>query len=100
MLKELKENPVEPILAYAATISDPCEHENLMQYANAAKEDPVGGVRALVKACGESGERQREFKGALVRGAETKMWISDSCPSGVPVLQLLHDCETRWCQHI
>ncbi|KAI0729761.1 hypothetical protein BC629DRAFT_1261519, partial [Irpex lacteus] len=65
------------------------------KYAEALAADPVGRIRALVAACRASGQRRDDLQAVIKNGNEAKQWERIR-PGGMPALQLLRDCPTRW----
>jgi hypothetical protein len=55
VLKELKENPDEPVLLSCSN-PDSKQCAELLEYANTLAVDPMGGARSLVGACRKSGQ--------------------------------------------
>ena len=92
VIKELNENPSDPVIQSAPDPSAPSEE--LKQYAAALKSKPVIKTREIIATCRRSGERRAELKTMIETGNATSTWPT---PGGkVRVLQLLRDCETRW----
>ena len=66
-------------------------------YRTALAADIVGTARKLVTACRASGQRREDFELTIREGNEAGTWTdSEGNPFSLPVLQLLHDCETWW----
>ena len=66
-------------------------------YRTALAANIVGTARKLVTACRASGQRREDFELTIREGNEAGTWTdSEGNPFSLPVLQLLHDCETRW----
>ncbi|KAI0790281.1 hypothetical protein BC629DRAFT_1287814 [Irpex lacteus] len=77
----------------ALNIAFDAEGNRIGFYADALAADPVGRVRSLVAACRASGQRREDLRAVIINGNETGRWESIG---GVPLLQLLRDCPTRW----
>lgn len=89
ILKELKENPYQPVIASLTDSTG--ASEALRQYANALSSDPVGGTREIVAICRKSGQRREELQKVIVAGNNSNSW-----GTAIRLVQLLCDCETRW----
>lgn len=93
ILKELKENPMQPIRTNLegalAPPSEHAEHEATEQYVQALVADPVGKARNIVAACRKSGQRRSDLMTVIENGNNDESW-------NMRRLQLLRDCETRW----
>ena len=94
-MTEIKDNPREPIIRYAHSLSEHEEREHAIRYADALTSDPVGRIRSLVAACRASGQRRDDLEAVIKNGNEAKRWERIR-PGGVPVVRLLRDCPTRW----
>lgn len=92
-MSEIKNNPRNPVIEYANSLSNDEERKRAIKYADALAADPVGRVRSLVAACRASGQRREDLRAVIINGNETGRWESIG---GVPLLQLLRDCPTRW----
>jgi hypothetical protein len=91
VLKELKENSYDPVIA---TSTDPAGPSMaLIEYATAVKSDPVGRTRGIVAVCRKSGQRRRELQNIIAIGNSCNAWGIGII---IRLVQLLHDCETRW----
>lgn len=89
ILKELKENPYQPVIA---SLTDSTGgSEALRQYANALSSDPVASTREIVAICRKSGQRREELQKVIVAGNHSNSWGTT-----IRSVQLLRDCETRW----
>jgi hypothetical protein len=88
ILKELKENPYEPVIASS---KDATPSRELRQYAEAVQSDPVGTTRSIVAVCRKSGHRRVELQQVIAAGNRSNAWGTI-----LRLVQLLRDCETRW----
>jgi hypothetical protein len=97
VLKELKENPREPVLLSCSN-PDSRRHVELSEYANTLAADPVGGARSLVGACRKSGQRRNDLRATIIEGNVNKSYGKDKDGRDIqlPEQELLRDCETRW----
>ena len=92
VIKELNENPYDPVIQSAPNPSAPTEA--LKQYAAALLSKPIDKTREVVATCRRSGQRQADLKAIIEKGNDTSSWPT---PEGkIRVLQLLRDCETHW----
>ncbi|KAF5369673.1 hypothetical protein D9615_010259 [Tricholomella constricta] len=95
IIKELKENPTQPIQTDLVSLSDSVPntellgHDSPQQYVAALVADPVGKTRSLVAACRKSGQRRSDLSTVIKNGNNDGSWT-------LRILQLLRDCETRW----
>jgi hypothetical protein len=95
ILKELKENPVVPVLEVPAHLS---ALTDLHVYADTLSNEPVGQCRGIVNACRHSGQRHRRPQAVIEEGNNNGYWkgkLPDDKET-LPVLRLLRDCSTRW----
>lgn len=95
ILKELKENPIGPVLEAPASLSPSMDRHI---YANALSNDPVGQCRDIVNSCRHSGQRRRRLQAVIEEGNNNGYWkgkLPDN-KDKLPVLRLLRDCSTRW----
>ena len=73
------------------------EDVTIEEYRAALAADIIGTARKLVTACRVSGQRREDFELTIREGNEAQSWTdSKGNPLSLPVLQLLHDCETQW----
>lgn len=94
MLKELKENPYDPVLCSS---QDASKRAALEAYADALATDPVGMARSLVGVCRKSGQRRNDLRAVIVEGnMKGQFSDDDGTVFALPVQELLRDCETRW----
>ncbi|KAG2059651.1 hypothetical protein BDR06DRAFT_979789 [Suillus hirtellus] len=95
ILKELKENPVVPVLEAPTHLS---ASTDLHVYADALSNEPVGQCRSIVNACRHSGQCRRRLQAIIEEGNNNGYWkgkLPDDRET-LPVLCLLRDCSTRW----
>lgn len=90
ILAKLESNPILPSLTLTST--EPEKHKALRRYADALKARPIHKIRRLVAACRASGQRRQDLTDAIRKGNQDHAWGLE----GIPDLQLLRDCETRW----
>jgi hypothetical protein len=97
VLKELKENPREPVLLSCSN-PDPRWCAELLEYANTLVADPVCGVRSLVGARQQSGQRRNDLQATIIEGNVNKSYGKDEDGRDIqlPEQELLRDCETCW----
>ena len=95
MLKELKENPRQPVLDSS---SDPLFKPQLQKYADALATDPVGGARSLVGVCRKSSQHWRDLRATIEEGNSKGEFCNEegTLVVTIPLLQLLRDCEMPW----
>ena len=91
ILKELKENGYDPIIATSADPLNPSSE--LMEYATAVQSDPVGRTRQIVATCRKSGQGREGLQKLIATSNDTNTWGPDT---NIRLVQLLRDCETRW----
>jgi hypothetical protein len=84
ILKELKENGYDPIIAASVDPLNPSPE--LVEYATAVQSDPVGRTRQIVATCRKSGLRHEGLQKLIATGNDTNIRLA----------QLLQDCETCW----
>lgn len=89
VVKELKENPYEPVLESCTSASGP--DKNLLLYADAVRSQPIGTTRDIVAVCRKSGHRRVELQQIIDTGNKSLAWDRE-----IRMVQLLRDCETRW----
>jgi hypothetical protein len=91
ILKELKENGYDPVIATSADPMGPSA--KLIEYATAVKSDPVGGTRGVVAVWRKFGLRHEDWKQVINTGNSCNAWGPDVV---IRPVQLLRDCETCW----
>ena len=90
VLKELKENGYDPVIA---TSTDPAgPSAKLIEYAAAVKSDLIGRSRRIVAVCFKSGQFRGDLK-VINTGNSSKTWGPNVA---IRLVQLLRDRETCW----
>lgn len=95
ILKELKENPVVPVLEAPTHLS---ASTDLHVYADALSNEPVGQCCGIVNACRHSGQCRHCLQ-AIIEEGNNNGYRKGKLPDDketLPVLRLLRDCSTRW----
>ena len=65
ILKELKDNPYDPVIESSTTPS-----ADLVEYAEALRMKPVSNARSIVAICRKSGSRRTELRNTIVEHQE------------------------------
>jgi hypothetical protein len=91
VLKELKENGYDPVIATSPNPLNP--DSDLVRYATAVESDPVRRSREIVATCRKSSQHRENLQKLIATGNITNAWGSDTT---IRLVQLLRDCETRW----
>jgi hypothetical protein len=97
VLKELKENPCEPVLLSCSN-PDPRWRAELLEYANTLAVDLVGSARSLVGTCWKSGQRWNDLRATIIEGNVNKSYGKDKDGRDIQLLEqeLLRDYEICW----
>jgi hypothetical protein len=90
ILKELKENGYDPVIATSTDPTGPSAE--LIEYATAVESDPVGRTRGIVAMCCKSGRRREDPKKVNTSNS-SDAWGPDV---GIRLVQLLRGCEAHW----
>jgi hypothetical protein len=90
ILKELKENGYDPVIATSIDPMGPSAE--LIEYATAVESDLVGRTRGIVAVCRKSGQRREDLKKVINTGNSSNAWGPEVA---IRPVQLLRDCETR-----
>ncbi|KAG2076651.1 hypothetical protein BDR04DRAFT_1204782 [Suillus decipiens] len=95
ILKELKENPVVPVLEAPAHLS---ALTDLHVYTNTLSNEPIRQCCGIVNACRHSGQHHHCLQAVIEEGNNNGYWKSKlpDDKETLPVLQLLQDCSTHW----